>query len=55
MITDTALFRYRHYHTAEDTPDKVDYQALARVTAGLEGMTRSLAEISPTITDHMAP
>jgi hypothetical protein len=35
MITDTALFRYRHYHKPTDTPDKVDYDKLARVTLGL--------------------
>lgn len=35
MITDTANFRYVHYHTPDDTPDKVDYDALARVTKGL--------------------
>lgn len=43
MITDTAPFRYRHYHTMQDTPDKVDYEALARVTAGLAGMVEALA------------
>jgi len=43
MITDTAPFRYRHYHTIRDTPDKVDYEALARVTAGLAGMVGTLA------------
>ena len=31
MVTDTALFRYPDYHTGEDTPDKVDYERLARV------------------------
>src|SRR3954465_394490 len=31
MITDTALFRYPHYHTAADSPDKVDYERLTRV------------------------
>ncbi|OJJ24451.1 hypothetical protein BI308_16760 [Roseofilum reptotaenium AO1-A] len=36
MITDTAPFRYPYYHTAEDTPDKIDYGKLARVVAGLE-------------------
>lgn len=41
MITDTAPFRYPHYHSAEDTPDKVDYARLARVTAGLERMLRA--------------
>ncbi len=43
MITDTALFRYPHYHTAEDTPDKIDYPRLARVTTGIEKIIRSLA------------
>ncbi|MBN8810879.1 MULTISPECIES: M28 family peptidase [unclassified Sphingomonas] len=40
MITDTAPFRYPHYHTPEDTPDKIDYGRLARVTAGLARMLR---------------
>jgi len=44
MITDTALFRYRHYHSSRDTPDQVNYQALSRVTVGLVGMTRRLAD-----------
>jgi hypothetical protein len=35
MVTDTALFRYPHYHLPSDTPDKVDYQRLARVTKGV--------------------
>jgi hypothetical protein len=35
-VTDTALYRYPHYHTASDTPEKVDYDRLARVVAGLE-------------------
>ncbi len=25
MVTDTAFYRYRYYHTPEDTPDKVAY------------------------------
>jgi Zn-dependent M28 family amino/carboxypeptidase len=40
MITDTALFRYPHYHTPADTPDKVDYDSLARVISGLELVIR---------------
>ncbi|MGK7928562.1 MAG: M28 family peptidase [Spirulina sp.] len=36
MVTDTAPFRYPYYHTAQDTPDKVNYEYLARVMAGLE-------------------
>ena len=38
MVTDTAPFRYPYYHTREDTPDKVRYDHLARVVAGLEGV-----------------
>jgi len=45
MVTDTALYRYPHYHTAQDTPDKVDYERLARVVAGLMGMLRELAAV----------
>lgn len=36
MVTDTAPFRYEHYHTLEDIPDKIDYEKLARVVSGLE-------------------
>jgi hypothetical protein len=43
MVTDTAPFRYPYYHTKEDTPDKVDYDRLARVVTGLE---RAIAELS---------
>ena len=35
MIPDTALFRYPYYHSVEDTPDKLDYHSLARVTFGI--------------------
>lgn len=42
MITDTAPFRYPHYHEPTDTPEKVDYDRLARVTRGLEGVVRYL-------------
>lgn len=43
MVTDTAPFRYPHYHEAEDTPDKLDYGRLARVVAGLERVVGELA------------
>ena len=43
MVTDTALFRYPHYHTPEDTPDKVDFPSLARVVDGLVGVVGDLA------------
>ena len=35
MVTDTALFRYRYYHTTRDTPDKVDYARVARLVVAL--------------------
>jgi hypothetical protein len=31
MITDTANFRYAHYHLASDTPEKLNYQRLAEI------------------------
>lgn len=40
MVTDTAPFRYPHYHTPRDTPDRIDYERLARVVSGLEKMIR---------------
>ena len=42
MVTDTAPYRYPHYHTKRDTPDKVDYERLARVVRGLEQAFRAL-------------
>jgi hypothetical protein len=35
MVTDTAFYRYIHYHTPTDTADKLDFESMARVTAGL--------------------
>ena len=43
MVTDTALFRYKHYHTAEDTPDKIDYARMARVITGMSHVIAELA------------
>lgn len=40
MVTDTAPFRYPWYHSTQDTPEKVDYERLARVVAGLERVVR---------------
>jgi hypothetical protein len=42
MITDTAPYRYPHYHTLRDTPDKLDYERLARIVRGLERTFREL-------------
>ena len=42
MVTDTAFFRYPYYHTVHDTPDKIDYERLARVVEGLDGVVREI-------------
>ncbi|UCE08885.1 MAG: M20/M25/M40 family metallo-hydrolase [bacterium] len=44
MITDTALFRNKHYHSPADTPEKLDYDCTARVVCGLSRMIANLAE-----------
>lgn len=43
MVTDTAFYRYPYYHSAFDTPEKIDYPILARVTGGLQATIQSLA------------
>ncbi|MCX7892685.1 MAG: M20/M25/M40 family metallo-hydrolase [Burkholderiales bacterium] len=43
MVTDTAFYRYRHYHRATDTPEQLDYARMARVVAGLAGALARLA------------
>jgi hypothetical protein len=43
MVTDTALFRYPYYHSPEDTHEKLDYDHMARVVAGLERVVCDLA------------
>ena len=43
MITDTAPFRYPHYHEATDTPDKLDYDRFTLVVSGMEKVIAELA------------
>ncbi|MEN8136739.1 MAG: M28 family peptidase [Thermodesulfobacteriota bacterium] len=43
MVTDTAFFRYEHYHTITDTPDKLVYGKMAMVVDGLYRMIGELA------------
>ena len=43
MVTDTAPFRYPHYHLPSDTPDKLNYSHMARIVAGLELVIAELA------------
>lgn len=42
MITDTAPFRYAHYHQPTDTPEKVNYEKLSRVVTGLDAVVAEL-------------
>ncbi len=44
MVSDTAPFRYPHYHEQTDTPDKLHYDKLARATEGLYYVITELAK-----------
>ena len=46
MVTDTAPFRYPHYHARSDTPDKLEYDAMTRLVSGLEKVIVDLANAS---------
>jgi Zn-dependent M28 family amino/carboxypeptidase len=37
MLTDTSFYRNPHYHMPSDTPDTLDYEAMAQVTLGVVG------------------
>jgi len=43
MITDTAFYRNLNYHTARDTPEKLDYKRMAMV---VEGVYAAVTELS---------
>jgi hypothetical protein len=55
MITDTAPYRYPYYHTAADTPDKVQYEPLARLTMGLYRMFAEIAGLAAAKAAPTAP
>ena len=42
-VTDTAPYRNPYYHTAKDTPEKLDYDRLARLTAAMYEVVAELA------------
>ncbi len=50
MVTDTAFYRYPHYHTADDTPDKLCYPELSHVANGLH---HALAELAASLADDL--
>jgi len=43
MITDTAFYRNKNYHTVQDTPDTLDYQRMALVIQGVYAAVLALA------------
>ncbi len=45
MITDTAPFRYPHYHSATDTPNKLDYDRFALVVSGMQKVIEGLDKL----------
>jgi Peptidase family M28 len=45
MITDTAPFRYPYYHSANDTPDKLDYDRFTLVVSGMEKVIAGLDKL----------
>lgn len=44
LVTDTLPFRYKYYHTPGDTPERIDYDRMARVVDGLSASVQALAE-----------
>ena len=42
MITDTAFYRNRNYHSAKDTPEKLDYNRMAKVVDQVYGAVMEL-------------
>ncbi len=42
MVCDTAFMRNKHYHTEEDTPDKLDWTRFTKVT---EGLTKAIMDL----------
>jgi len=43
MITDTAFYRNRNYHTAQDTAEKLDYKRMAMVVEGVYAAVNEVA------------
>jgi len=55
MVTDTAPFRYPHYHQPTDTPDKLDYDRFARVVDGLVPVVAELVGASAPSSSGSGP
>lgn len=44
MITDTAPFRYPYYHLPGDLPEQINFDHIARIVTGLEGVVKELVK-----------
>jgi len=44
MVTDTSFNRYQHYHTEQDTPDRLNYVKMAEVVKALYQTAIGLAQ-----------
>jgi len=44
MVTDTSFYRNKHYHTATDTADRLDYERMADVVRGVHAAVVELAK-----------
>jgi len=57
MLTDTAFYRNKNYHTAGDLPETLDYERMARVIDGVEILVRKLVSSKNlhTQTGHFDP
>ena len=47
MVTDTAFYRNRDYHTDRDTADRLDYPRMAQVVQGVHAAVTRLAMRAP--------
>jgi len=45
MVTDTSNFRFPYLHGMEDTPDKLDFDAMSRITVGMSKVIVRLAKV----------
>ena len=43
MITDTAFFRNKAYHSRHDTADRLDYERMAQVVSGLFAYVKEIS------------
>ncbi|MBI5624503.1 MAG: M28 family peptidase [Elusimicrobia bacterium] len=47
MVTDTAFYRNKDYHTPKDTPERLDYARMALAAEGVVSAVRGLAKAAP--------